>query len=83
MPSLPAGIVCDILAQRRTFAYRQAWVKPPGRQRARRFVAGRFVADRGTHWPRVDPADSIYLRDLAISIGVSGTSGPPKVMYGR
>lgn len=46
-------------------------------------VAGLFVPDRGTHWPSVDPADSIYLKDLEISIGVSGTSGPPKVMYGR
>jgi hypothetical protein len=46
-------------------------------------VAGLFVPDRGTHWPRVDPADSIYLRDLEISIGVSGPAGPPHVMHGR
>lgn len=46
-------------------------------------IAGLFVPDRGTSWPRVDSADSIYRRDLEISIGVSGTDGPPMVMYGR
>ena len=46
-------------------------------------IGGLFVPDRGTHWPKVDPADSIYRRDLEISIGLSGTSGLPKVMYGR
>ena len=46
-------------------------------------IAGLFVPDRGTQWPRVDPTDSIYVRDLEISIDVSGTNGPPKVMFGR
>jgi hypothetical protein len=46
-------------------------------------VAGLFVPDRGTHWPKVDPADSIYLKDLETTVAGSGTAGPPHVMHGR
>ena len=31
-------------------------------------VAGMFVPDRGERWPAVDPTDSVYLRDLEMTI---------------
>jgi hypothetical protein len=44
-------------------------------------IAGLFVPDRGTEWPRVDPADSVYLKDLEISINVGTHAG--HAMHGR
>lgn len=40
-------------------------------------VGGLFVPDRGTHWPAVDPSDTLYQRDLMQTLRVdqSGADG--------
>jgi hypothetical protein len=45
-------------------------------------VAGLFVPDRGAAWPAVDPADTLYQRDLAATLR-AGSPGATMMMMGH